>query len=150
MSGGGADGFSYQVHGLSALEAQLVALEDVALAVDLLAKAGRKAMQPVLDSARALVPRRSGDLYEAIKLSIVTNPGGDIAVAIGLRIGRAPGQSASEGEEIPSRRWHFIEFGTAHQAAHPFLRPALDRNVETVIELLRVELARLIAEAVEE
>lgn len=145
-----SEGFSYRVHGFAELEAQLLELNDVALAVDLLAKAGRKAMQPVLDTARALVPRKSGDLYEAIKLSIVKDPGGDIAVAIGLRIGRAPGQSAEEGAEVPSRRWHFIEFGTAHQAAHPFLRPALERNFEAVIELLRVELARLIAEAVED
>lgn len=138
----------FQVRGLSELEAQLLELEDVTQAVDLLAKAAREAFEPVWEAARALVRRRSGDLHDAIKLSIVTAPGGNIALAVGLRIGRAPGQGIEEGEEIPTRRWHFEEFGTALQAAHPFLRPALERNAETVIELLRARLAELLADTV--
>lgn len=139
----------FQVRGLAELEAQLLELEEVTQAVDLLAKAAREAFEPVWEAARSLVRRRSGDLHDAIKISTVTAPGGDIALAVGLRIGRAPGQSIEEGEEIPTRRWHFEEFGTAHQAAHPFLRPALERNAETVIELLRARLAELLADTVE-
>jgi HK97 gp10 family phage protein len=58
---------------------------------------------------------------------------------VGLYIGDAGG-AGNPGELPPARRWHFIEFGTADLAAHPYLRPALDANADAVLTLLRTEL----------
>jgi hypothetical protein len=34
----------------------------------------------------------------------------------------------------PSTRWHWIELGTVKLAAHPYLRPALDRSAPEVLD----------------
>lgn len=45
-------------------------------------------------------------------------------------------------------RWHFAEFGTKHQPAKPFLRPAMDAGAQAAIDTLKVELAKAINRAV--
>jgi HK97 gp10 family phage protein len=97
------------------------------------------------------VPFDSGALRDA--LMIATNkPGeGDTIVAAGIAIGKGTGTkqaqvaAAAFGEgqskSLPaSRRWHFVELGTSNQAAHPFLRPAIDQNASNVVELLAKEI----------
>jgi HK97 gp10 family phage protein len=132
------------------LLAQLKELE-AELAVKALATAARKAFKPVLDAAKAMVPRHSGALADAIKLRVERPSAGDTVVRVGLMIGssrlakQAQVAAAAFGEaqstELPpARRWHFVELGTAHQAAHPYLRPALDHNASAVLDILRVEL----------
>jgi HK97 gp10 family phage protein len=132
-----------KVEGLAALQAQLVELGGE-MGVKALAQAARKAFKPVLESAKGLVPKHSGALRDAIKVSVL-KPGADSVVVVGLRIGGGPKGS----KELPAaRRWHFIEFGTAHMAAHPFLRPALDQNAAKVLEDLKTELAKSIQKAI--
>lgn len=48
----------------------------------------------------------------------------------------------------PHWRWHFIERGTKYQKKRPFLRPALDQNLSTVLERFRTELAKNINRAI--
>ena len=43
--------------------------------------------------------------------------------------------------------WRFLEFGTRHIAAQPFLRPAFDSTTSQQIEALRVKLAAAIERA---
>lgn len=147
---------SISVSGLSELQAQLTELRDVALAVKVLGVAARKAFMPVLESARSMVPMDSGELRDSLKLTVKKPGAGGAVVVVGLRIGKGTGArqarvaAAAFGEgQIrsfpPARRWHFIEFGTAKLAAHPFLRPALDRNAAPVLEALKTEIAKEIA-----
>lgn len=136
-----SDGFSMKLGGLSALQAQLVDL-GAELGQKALAQAARKAFKPVLETAKRLVPRDTGDLAEAIKLSVKKPGSGDAVVVVGLRIGR--GKISAPGKLPPSARWHFIELGTVKLAAHPFLRPALDGNATAVLEQLKVELVKSI------
>jgi HK97 gp10 family phage protein len=146
---------SVQIHGLSALLDQLTKLH-AELAAKALAQAGRRAFKPVLEAAQAMVPRDSGDLADALKISVVrpTSENGVLKVGIKVGVGRRSKQArvaaAAFGESQssrlpPARRWHFIELGTSKQAAHPYLRPALERNAPQVIELLKIELQKQIA-----
>ena len=132
------------VRGLDGLQQQLDELQDVTLAVKALAAAARKAFKPVLETAKALVPVDSGDTREALRLAVKKPRGGEPVVVVGLKI-LATKTKETVLELSPARRWHWIEFGTAHMAAHPFLRPALDQNAQLVLDLLRVELNKSIA-----
>ncbi len=135
---------SFKLQGLDALQAQLVDL-GAQLGVKALAQAARQAFKPVLETARALVPVDSGELRDSLRLSVKKPSAGEMVVVAGLRIGGSKGG----GQELPpARRWHWIEFGTAHIAAHPFLRTALDQNASAVLDLLKAELVKSIAKAV--
>lgn len=139
--------------GFKELNEQLKQLNDAALSARVLAQACRKAFMPVFIEAHRLAPHRSGALVEAIKLTVVTPKDGDASVIVGLRIAGpkkvfGPKTKTAATTLSPKARWHFIEFGTAHMAAHPFLRPALDRKEGEVIELLKAELNKSIERAV--
>lgn len=109
------------------------------LAVKVLVKAARKAFKPVLEDARGMVPKDSGALRDALKIT-VRRGRGDEPLRVGLKIGAA--KAGNAGSDIPpARRWHFIELGTAKLAPHPFLRPALERNKAAIIEALKTEIA---------
>lgn len=79
----------------------------------------------VAQRARAIAPRRSGALKEAIT-----------ATSRGLsgRVGVASKPSAT-GD--PSRYWRFVEFGTVRTSAQPFFRPAADQESSTFIQRIR-------------
>jgi HK97 gp10 family phage protein len=135
---------SIKLVGLKELQAQLVNL-GAELGVKTLARAARKAFQPVLDDARNLVPVDTGELRDSLKLSSKRPRSGDTVVVVGLRVGAGRG----DGTKVPpARRWHWIELGTAKLPAHPFARPALDRNADRVLELLKEELVKGIQRAV--
>ena len=136
---------SFKLDGLAALEAKLTEL-DAEVAQRALVTACRKAMQPVLDDAKDLVPIWSGALRDAIKLSTGKPKDGATVAVAGLRIGSA--SSYNTGELPPSARWHFVEYGTSTQPARPFLRPALDKNADGVLDTLKKELAAAIKRAI--
>lgn len=134
--------FSVKVEGLDKLQDQLEEVLGAELAVKALGRAARKAFAPVLETAKALVQVSQGELRDAIKITVKKPSRGEAVVVVGLRISKGLG-----GEVPASRRWHFIEFGTAHMSANPFLRPALDRNASQVVDLLKAELATMLERA---
>lgn len=134
------------VRGLKEVQKQLeqVAAETQA---KVLRGAMRDAMQPVLEDAKARVPRDTGATAEGLVLGSA-KVNGSSAIAVGIQIvnnsarqkqtnmaAAAFGEAQSKSLP-PSRRWHFIELGTAHQAARPFLRPALIRHAAGVVARL--------------
>jgi HK97 gp10 family phage protein len=149
---------SVTIRGTEALVKQLEKLK-AELAVKVLAQAGRKAFQPVLEAAKAMAPRDSGALADSIKIKVEKPSSGDTVLRVGLKIGasrlakQARVAAAAFGEaqskELPpARRWHFVELGTSKMAAHPFLRPALEQNADEVVRMLTVELQKSIRKAV--
>ena len=132
-----------KVTGLQAIEEQLLDL-GAEFGAKLLAQSARKAFKPVLDAAIAACPVDTGDLRAAIKVRVTKPESGDTIVSVGIRITSGKGK----GKIPPSKRWHWIEFGTVHQAAHPFLRPALEANAQAVADLLTVELRSKIDKAI--
>lgn len=137
-----------EIHGVSELHKKLMELENTALSVKVIAAAMRKAFKPVLEAAKGMVPVDEGLLRESMTLTLRKSKGGTIQVGIRIGGGARSKQAAAAGAAFgggsalpPARRWHFIEFGTADLAAHPFLRPALDSSADQVLSLLKDELA---------
>lgn len=150
---------SLKVRGLESVMAQLREV-DANLGQKALAKASRAAFKRVADMAKQLVPVDSGELRDAIRIKVLKPKKGDTVVTVGIQIAtttsngkqaRVAAAAFNEGQSQrlpPSRRWHFIELGTAHIAASPFLRPALDANAQGVVDDLSVQLRKQIADAI--
>ncbi len=135
---------SFQVQGLDVLQAQLLEI-GAELGQKTLAAAARKAFAPIVERAKSLVPVLSGDLRDALRLTVTKPKSGDVVVVVGMRVAHTKGN----GKELPAdRRWHFVELGTVHMAPHPFARPALDSGATGVIETLKSELAKGIERAI--
>lgn len=127
-----------QIDGLPALSEALDELgQDVASRV--LARAGRKAMRPVQEA-----------MYQSAGYD-ASNHGQHIRDTIKIR-------SIREGSERVLRVGpamkapHYIkaraqEYGTSKQMAKPFIRPALENNLNEVVATLREELGAGIARA---
>jgi HK97 gp10 family phage protein len=137
-----------QVRGLDVLKARFATLK-AETAAEVVAQAARKAFEPVLAAARSGAPVDTGLLRDSLKLQVVRPKGGGAVVQVGLKVTSGPGSQKPGRKALPpSRRWHFVEFGTRKMAAHPFLRPALESNAQAVLDILRGELAKGIARAV--
>lgn len=72
-------------------------------------------------------------LQYASKLFKRTN-GNVVAYRIGVSTqrGRIPTPNRDTGPRGSTPHWHLVEFGTEHSRAQPFMRPALDNNLEMV------------------
>lgn len=136
---------NFKLEGMETLQEQLLAL-GAETGVKALADAARIAFMPVLAAAKSMVPVETGALRDALRLTLKKPKGGDLVIVVGLRIAATKGIGK---EADPARRWHFIEFGTAHRAAHPYLRPALEQNAEAVLEELKTQIARSIQRALD-
>lgn len=148
-----------RIRGLEAVQAQLRSV-GAEMGAKALGQAARAAFKRVAETAKALVPRDSGDLAEAITVRLVKPKSGDAVVVVGIAISSRTNRSKQatmaaaafgEGQSKrlpPSRRWHFIELGTSKLAAHPYLRPALDSNANAVVSDLSEQLKKKIAAAI--
>ena len=133
-----------KVEGLREMEKALVEMSKAAPGI--IAKALRDPMQKVLADAQALVPKRTGELHDALTLTMKRANATRASMAdtlseVGLKIAKpneakvgtwARGQG-SAARLNPRYYWHLVEFGTAHSAAHPYIRPAFDQNTDHLI-----------------
>lgn len=93
--------------------------------------------KPIVEEAKRLVPKRSGDLHDAIAARAQRKLQDDTRqVFVGI-LRSAPGS--------PSSRAHFTEFGTRHSAAKPFMRPAADAKAADAIREIGKALGRGVA-----
>jgi HK97 gp10 family phage protein len=103
----------------------------------------RAAAKPIVDSARARVPVKSG----LIRRSIVVRKTkkqyrtSRAQVSIGVEKGRRTKGSKKVDFSDPFY-WRFVEFGTIHQAAQPFLRPAIDAQKFATFEIFKKALKK--------
>jgi HK97 gp10 family phage protein len=139
MSGGAV---TLQVEGLRELERSLVEMAKAAPGI--IAKALREPMQQVLLDMKTLVPKRTGELADALDLTPVRRASArrasmaDTLSEVGVRIKQTTGTVGTWGSENahrlnPRSYWHLVEFGTAHSAAHPYIRPAFDANTARLL-----------------
>ena len=136
---------NFKIEGMETLQAQLLKLGAEA-GVKALAEAARIAFAPVLEAAKSMAPVKTGALRDSLRLTLKKPKNGELVIVVGLRI--AGGKGVGE-EADPARRWHFEEFGTAHMAAHPVLRPALEQNADIVLEERKNQSAKAIQRAIE-
>lgn len=155
-----------QVSGLRELEVQLLALGEEygpKAAASPINFALGKAAKIIQASAQARVRVKSGTLRENI---IVTKdrkpPAGQIGVKVTVRAKAKLYQathrnvvrviSGEIGLEYnnygPLFYGKFLEFGTSHQPAYPYMRPAFEENKGSLPGLIRDELAKAITRSV--
>lgn len=95
-----------------------------------LRRAGRKAMQPVLEAAIDKAPEDSGNLKSNIKMT--------------AKVGKTKKQQSAVTVQVGTNRKAKYalhqEYGTSEIEAQPFLRPALAENSDKVLTGLESEL----------
>lgn len=100
-----------------------------------------KAMRVVRDAARANArriddPTSAADIAKNIAVSTKVYPRlGEVRSRVGVRGGARP-DSSRNPDPKNTGHWRFIELGTSDQPARPFMRPALENNIERVTNTL--------------
>lgn len=119
------------IQGMAAFEAKLKALE-LTLQRKVLIDAAKAGAAIVRDDAIQRAPRDTGALAEGIAIR-VSGKDSDIHEAT-----VDVGPSKDEFYSL------FVEYGTAHMPAQPFLGPALEENKERVAEIMKTALLKAI------
>lgn len=100
--------------------------------------AARKGMTIVRNDVKANAPEDQSDDADRIKVktsvALTTRfRGSNLYVKVGIRGG------AKKNPDTPYY-WRMVEFGTQHQAAQPFMTPALENNADAVLERITAAL----------
>lgn len=97
-----------------------------------------KAMRVVRDAARANArriddPQSAADIAKNIAVSTRVYPRlGEVRSRVGVKGGARP-DSSRNPDPKNTGHWRFIELGTSEQPARPFMRPALENNIDKVV-----------------
>lgn len=144
-----------KLEGIGEVDKALKALEDEfgdkLARSKVLIPAVREAMKPVLQQARANAPKDSGDLTRSLivearrpnsrdrRSKYITQT--DTVIAA---VTTASGKKLAKMGIKSDARAIAQEFGTAHNPAQPYLRPALEANAQATVTRLAEILARRI------
>lgn len=130
---------TFKIEGLKELDEALTELPK-ATARNVLLRVLKKVGQIIADAGEANAPRRTGLLAESY--------------VVGTRLSRRQRSLHRKESDVevfvgptPHPKSVQTEFGNAHQAAHPHLRPAWDGNVMRVLDGIRDRLAEEIEKA---
>lgn len=118
-----------------------------------LRKAARRAMNIVRDAAKANAKALDDPkTVEKVWKNIATQESakrsrqeGGVVMRVGVRGGAGSNQHSKEAAGNPggdTRHWRYIEFGTEHTPAAPFMRPAFQSNVQNVTDKFASELMK--------
>lgn len=131
----------FEVEGLSDLEEALKALP-LATAKAVLRRTLTKRAQVIADAGQALAPRLSGGLQESY--------------TVGTKLSRRQKSQHRKESDVevfvgptPHAKSVQTEFGNAHQAPQPHLRPAWDGNVDKVLDGIAADLSQEIDKTVQ-
>lgn len=125
----------FTISGTAELEKALKTLGP-RVATNISGRALRAMAKPIVQRARELVPVDTGILKKSITTKMGRVKGGQRTIEIGFKKGRPGGASW---------RAHFVEYGTAHSPAQPFMRPALDEQSHVAL----AEMGRVLGEGIE-
>lgn len=127
----------FKITGLEPVLAKMRAVTD-AVTRKAVRGSASKAMRIVRDAARANArriddPQSAADIAKNIAVSTKVYPRlGEVRSRVGVRGGARP-DSSKNPDPKNTGHWRFIEFGTSERAAHPFMLPALENNVDKVV-----------------
>lgn len=96
-----------------------------------LAEVVENAARPIEDEAKTLVPVDTGRLQRSIDTEMTETTPTRAVATVGPHTEYAG----------------FVEFGTVHQRAQPYMRPAFDSKKQEAVDVLRQELRNTITEA---
>ena len=127
------------IEGLDEVQEKLKRLGNPRLMKNAARRSARKAMAIVRDSARANAkalddPQTSEKIWKNIAIAAgkTRNPN-EVAMRVGVRGGASfsnPNPPNTSGGD--TRHWRWLEFGSVHNPPTPFMRPALQDNIQAV------------------
>lgn len=94
------------------------------------AKTGRRISRNIVQRFRGRYFKRTGDLM--------------ISIGVATPKGRIPKGNPDLGSDGPTPHWHLIELGTERSKAQPFLAPALENNINRVLDIFAERLEKQI------
>lgn len=128
-----------QIHGIDELNRKLKLLTSSKVAKRIARKAARQAMNIVRDAARVNAKTIDDrETVEKIWKNIAVSGGktrnqNEIVMRVGVRGGASfSNKNPPKVSGGDTRHWRWIEYGSAHNVAVPFMRPALNNNIQEV------------------
>lgn len=125
---------------LSGIDAALANIRRIGSAVtdDTIKPEAMAALEPVLETARQLVPRDTDELHDSLVISDRLHDAPERGKGGSVYVGVLQGQAL--------HGW-FVEGGTVHMQAQPFLGPAFEQHRDLIIDILGKGAGRLILNA---
>ncbi|AFQ50444.1 HK97-gp10 family putative phage morphogenesis protein [Burkholderia cepacia] len=130
---------SVQILGLADLQAGFVKLAK-AQTTKALRRATVAGAKVIRDEARARAPKKTGRLRRNIVSAALRQKDALGLATAGVRV-RTKGKGGSPTNAF---HWRFVELGTQHMRAQPFVRPAFDASIAQAEGAIRTEIARAI------
>ena len=127
------------IEGLDEVQEKLKRLANPRLMKSAARRSMRKAMAIVRDSARNAAtgiddPQTSEKIWKNIAIAAgKTRNQNEVVMRVGVRGGASfsnPNPPNTSGGD--TRHWRWLEFGSVHNPPTPFLRPALQNNIQAV------------------
>lgn len=140
---------SINLKGFDQLEKGLAALPD-AVARKIARQSVRRAATLIQREARSRAPVRAGGGAKKMGKGAKGRLPGYLRASIVVRLKRVPGAAVTYAIGWTKRAFYgaFVEFGTRHQAARPFLRPAADTRFADAVEVMGRDLGpKIVREA---
>jgi HK97 gp10 family phage protein len=129
----------FNIEGLDEVQEKLKRLGNPRLMKNAARRSARKAMAIVRDAARSAAksiddPQTSEKIWKNIAIAAgkTRNPN-EVVMRVGVRGGASfsnPNPPNTPGGD--TRHWRFIEFPSANNPGTPFMRPALQNNIQAV------------------
>lgn len=133
----------FNIQGLEPVQERLKRLGNPRLMKNAARRSARKAMAIVRDAARSAAkniddPQTTEKIWKNIAIAAgkTRNPN-EVVMRVGVRGGAA--QNANTDRAALSRLsggittyWRYLEFGSVHNPPTPFMRPALQNNIQAV------------------
>lgn len=133
----------FNIEGLDEVQEKLKRLANPRLMKNAARRSARKAMAIVRDAARANAkaiddPKTAEKIWKNITIATgKTRNSNEVIMRVGVRGGAA--QNANTDRAALSKLsggittyWRYLEFGSAKMPATPFMRPALQSNIQAV------------------
>lgn len=130
-----------KIEGLDQVQEKLKRLASPRLMKNAARRSMRKAMSIVRDAARANAkglddPQTSEKIWKNIAIAAgkTRNPN-EVVIRVGVRGGASfsnPNPPNTSGGD--TRHWRWLEFGSVHNPPTPFMRPALQNNIQAVTD----------------
>ncbi|WAS56202.1 HK97 gp10 family phage protein [Burkholderia ambifaria] len=130
---------SVQILGLADLQADFGKLSK-SNSTKTLRRATRAGANVIRDEARVRAPKRKGKLRRNIQSAVLRQKDAPGLATAGVRV-RTKGKGDSPTNAF---YWRFVELGTQHMRAQPFVRPAFDTSIGRAEGAIRTEIARAI------
>lgn len=135
-------GTRFEVDGFKELDKALEKLGDTDSIRKAANSAARDAMRPVLTDARANIPKDSGLTAKSVVLRAYSRraklAGAWVGALFGSRSRKLNGTRTKVLERGHIASW--LEFGTAKMPPQPWLRPAFDSKIDSILATLKSRL----------